>query len=222
MRIASASIGTVRIRKRNGDRLSQTLRLRSWKSLLFKVQHLSLEVEDRLELIREFTPEFERRVMREMGEAPAPEAPIQPESDEPGLVKAQAEPHGEAPANPDPPESDQTKKVPDSVRRLWRSIAVATHPDKVGSDGELGVLYRRASAAWSEGDYATLVGVALDLGVAIEPDESLAAALRQIAEEHERKLSNLEQMAIWQWLQASAEKKAAVVRATSDILKSRR
>lgn len=199
------------------------MRLKSWQSLLFKVRHLNLEVEDRTELIREHSAEFERRVLREMGEA-APPVPVHEDTAERGLAvpgedeeSSRAtddhEEHGGAEAKPG---------LPESAKKLWRSIAIKTHPDRVGTDGELGQLYRRAAAAWNDGELAPLVGVAIELGIPIEPDPSFRQALQSLVEESERKLGDMEKMAVWRWIMAEPEDKSAIVKQTSEILSRNR
>lgn len=199
------------------------MRQKSWQSLLFKVRHLSLEIEDREELIRDNSAEFERRVLREMGEPPRSTADLEL-SGTPGLTRVSKPKPGDEPKLSNEIEQDVTAKenVPPSVRRLWKAIALQSHPDRVGSDGELGRLYRIAASAWAEHDYAALVGVALELGLSIEPDESLAKALRDIVAAHERRLSDLEQMAVWQWIHAEPSDKPAIITRTSQIVASRR
>lgn len=199
------------------------MRQKSWQSLLFKVRHLSLEIEDREELIRDNSAEFERRVLREMGEAPRSTADLEL-SGTPGLTRVSKPNPGDEPKLSDELEHESTVKqgVPPALRRLWKAIALQSHPDRVGSDGELGRLYRIAASAWAEHDYAALVGVALELGLSIEPDESLAKALRDIVAAHERRLSDLEQMAVWQWIQAEPSDKPAIITRTSQVVASRR
>lgn len=207
------------------------MRLKSWQSLLFKVRHLSLEVEDRMEQIREHSAEFERRVLSEMGEAPASHSESD-DAQEHGLVPSIT---GRLPPQDEPQDTGRTadpfqeakdsgggSKMPESAKKLWRSIALKTHPDRVGTDGELGQLYRAASAAWNDGNLAGLIGVALELGMAIEPDESFFGALRTIAEQTEEKLGSLESMAVWQWLQADEEDRDEVVKRTSQIISAKR
>lgn len=207
------------------------MRQKSWASLIFKVRHLSLEVEDRTELIREHAADFERRVLSKMGVAP-------PENDAEGAATS-----GESalvllpksgPNHEQPPPLEGTAvgevggvqasepAVPEAVRKLWKAIAKASHPDRVGSDGDLGKLYRVAAAAWAERDFAGLVGVAVELGLAIEPDEALGAALRQVVSDHERRLAEIEKMAVWCWIQADDEEREGIVSRTSEIVASRR
>jgi len=200
------------------------MRQKSWQSLLFKVRHLSLEVEDRQELIRENSAEFERRVLREIGD-PVPAERSSPEQEIASASKelARSEPVGDLPPPADDqPEAAVPEGIPDAVRRLWKAVALKSHPDRVGSDGELGRLYRVASAAWTARDFAGLLGVALELGLAIEPDEALGKALAEIVSTQEKRLAELEQMAIWQWIQADPASKPDIVKRTSEIVAARR
>ena len=99
---------------------------------------------------------------------------------------------------------------------LWRAIAVLTHPDKVGSDGAYGKLYRRASSAWQDRNWSDLVGVALDLGMTLEQDEGLHGALVGVRARHEAQLKGIEETALWQWIVAETdERRAAIVREVS-------
>jgi hypothetical protein len=198
------------------------MRQKSWASLIFKVRHLSLEVEDRTELIKEHVANFERLVLQKMGEPPPEnQAEVSAASGESTLVLlVKSEPIAAAREAEVAQASDHT--IPEAVRKLWKAIAKASHPDRVGADGDLGKLYRVAAAAWAERDFAGLVGVAVDLGLAIEPDEALGAALRRVVSDHERRLAEIDQMAVWCWIQAEDEERDGIVIRTSEIVAARR
>lgn len=189
------------------------------------MRHLALELDDRKELTQSSAGEFLSLVRSEMGE---PEKPAQ--EDEPGLVPA-----GEPTRGPEVPEDrpeepaveggepEPEKRPPDAVRKLWRAIAVVTHPDKVGHDGDRGKLYRRASAAWQEKNWSELVGVALELGLPIEPDQALYDALLAVRNQHQDQLDNIEDTALWQWIVAESDgRKAEIVREVSEQIAARK
>lgn len=198
------------------------MRNKSWQSLLFKVRHLTLEIEDREELIRENSAEFERRVLREMGEETRPTADLE-FSGPPGVTMVSKPQQSDEPKLSDAIEHDVPvkDKVPPAVKRLWKAIALQSHPDRVGSDGELGRLYRIAASAWADHDFAALVGVALELGLYVEPDDALAKALKEIVVAHERRLADMEQTAVWQWLHAEPSDKPAIIMRTVKIVANR-
>lgn len=195
------------------------MRPKSWQSLLFKASHLNLEVEDRIEMIREHSAEFERRVLREMGES-SPPIPSNDEPFERGLSRTdhnrESSQSSGGPSDSSPQETKST--LPDAAKKLWRSIAVKTHPDRVGTDSELGQLYRRAASAWNDGELGPLIGVAIELGIPVDPEPSFRQALNSLVEESERRLEDMEKMAVWRWIVAQPEDKSAIVKQTSEIL----
>ena len=200
------------------------LRPKAWQALLYRVRHLALEIDDRKEVVQANSAEFLALVRREMGEPERAQ-----EEGEPGLVPAGQPQRGPEvpPRAGDEPGGDAepteaAERPPEAVRKLWRTIAVATHPDKVGSDGERGKLYRRASAAWQERNWSELVGVALELGLPIEPDESLYQALVAVRDRHEEQLDGIEETALWQWLIAETdERRSEIIREVSAQLSAK-
>lgn len=204
------------------------IRPKAWKALLHRVRHLALELDDRQELTETHAPEFIRLVQTDLGE-PATET-TKPDPSEVGLVVSRAAqegpevpPRGRGPTEDSPAPENDDAAPPDAARKLWRAVAVATHPDKVGSDGELGQLYRRASAAWQDRNWSELVGVGLELGLTIEPDQALYEALMTIRDKSERKLAQLEDTALWQWIVSEDEdRKTAIVRDVSQQMKAKK
>lgn len=194
------------------------LRPKAWQALLYRVRHLALEVDDHKEVVQANSAEFLALVRREMGESER-----EPEEGEPGLVPAgQAHPGPEEPSGAgdesggDAEHAEAAERPPEALRKLWRAIAVATHPDKVGADDDRGKLYRRGSVAWQARDWSELVGVALELGLCIEPDESLYDALIIMRDRHEQQLSAIEQTGLWQWFVAETEqRRTEIVREVS-------
>ena len=193
------------------------LRPKAWQALLYRIRHLALEIDDRKDVVQARSSEFLALVRREVGE---PETPAN-EAGEAGLVPVLAGPPERGPGGPQGTEDDAEggpleARPPEALRKLWRAIAVLTHPDKVGSDGAYGKLYRRASSAWQDRNWSDLVGVALDLGMTLEQDEGLHGALVGVRARHEAQLKGIEETALWQWIVAETdERRAAIVREVS-------
>jgi hypothetical protein len=200
------------------------MRPKSWKSLLLKARHLDLEVEDHRDLLKEHTLEFDRLVREAAGEPPPEPSPPPPEaSDDPhGLVPfvepEEAVPNTGAPAQPPEPEID----CPEAVRKLWRAIATATHPDKTRNDPELTALYKEAAEAWSEGAFEKLIDIAVELGIPIPMDEGLVPYIQKRADRLQTEVQEIESLAIWQWIQASEKERARIIQHTARVYQHRK
>lgn len=195
------------------------MRTKSWKSLLLKVRHLAVEVEDRRDVLAQYLPEFDRLVRAAAGEVVEP--PAQPESNEPGLVplkKPEEPPKASGTSSeggsytegiPDPSPDDTS--YPEAARKLWKAIAAATHPDKTGNDPELTEVYKRASEAWKNRQFEVLLDIAIELDIVISADENLVPYIQQRSETLSNEIQHIDRLAVWHWVNAPEEEKARIV-----------
>lgn len=178
---------------------------RKWKSMSLKVEHLRLEVEERSELIEQFEKDFlEELAGIETEDIPGVESkPVVPQQVVIDQTQDQAE---ELQFNePDEP-------APEDAKKLWKSIAVACHPDKTGNDPHKTELYKKAVAAWKTRSYDELYRIAVELGLELPDatDESLQT-LVSISSDLEKKLKDTEQNVLWMWGTTSPEKKRGII-----------
>ena len=150
------------------------------KSLALKVQHLRLEIEDREEEMRSAEEEFLKEISSIdcedlVKKSPPPPAPPQVVSNDSSIPDEVLE-------------IDKAPEGPEEMKSLWRSIAIATHPDKTGGDPEKDDLYKRANEAWKKGEYSKLVQIALELGIDPPDTESSLSLLEEMTHDLEKKL----------------------------------
>jgi hypothetical protein len=176
------------------------------KSLKLKVEHLKLELEDR----EEETSKIEKEFLELLASLEVEEIPHAPQSPLPGQVeiKQPVEGSGEEEVQPASPIQDH----PEEFKKIWKQVAAATHPDKTNNDPEATELYKRATAAWNSGNYADLIGVAMELGIDI-PEQSNAdlEVLQSAATDLEGRIKSLEGSVLWEWRNAPPDKKDRIL-----------
>lgn len=102
---------------------------------------------------------------------------------------------------------------PEEMRKLWKSIAVATHPDKTGGDADMTETYKRASRAWEDKKYEELISIAMDLGIQTEEtDDSSVVLLSMRSDQIQDRISKIESSVLWQWRQAPQDRKDAIIK----------
>lgn len=178
---------------------------RRWKSLSFKVEHLRLEVEDREEEIKKYEQEFLEELSKlEVEDIPGEESkPIVPQVDV--VLPEGDDSSGEvAPA--------EATAGPEEMKKLWKMVAAASHPDKTKNDPKKTELYKRAAEAWKNKSYDELYRVALELGID-PPDasEESIAVLAGISSDLEAKLKESETSVMWMWGTTSPDKKQGII-----------
>lgn len=182
---------------------------RKWKSLSLKVEHLRLELEDKEEEGQSLEELFREEISKfELEDVEVP--PIFKGMDGPQINVKEAD----ASADKELEQSgsvDESER-PEEMKKLWKSIASATHPDKTGGDPEKTKLYKDASRAWSEGSYDELCRIAASLGLDLpESSDASLTALEKVAVDLEKKLKTLENSVLFEWAEATPEKKAAIL-----------
>jgi len=187
-------------------------RKRKWKSLTFKVEHLRLEVEDHDETMKELEKEFFQELAKMVEDNVIPESVVAMDPDT-GPAKINVK----GGANEDPPPIESAKKdadLPDDIKKLWKTIASMTHPDKTGNDPQMTKLYLAASAAVEDGSIDEIIRVAMELDIEI-PEASTAAVakLETIAKDLQRKIDMTESSVLWKWGNASPEIKKNIINA---------
>ena len=178
---------------------------RRWKSLKLKVEHLRLELEEKEEVGQSLEDQFRDEIAKLQLEDIEIPAPLQ------NLANARIIDRTEGAEVQDSGSVDMSDR-PEEMKKLWKAVAAAAHPDKTGNDEEKTALYKMASVAWTEGSYDELCRIAGVLGIDI-PLESPAAvsALEKIAEELEKKIKDAEKSVLFEWGAAPENKKAAIL-----------
>lgn len=201
---------------------------RRWKSLIHKVEHLKIELEDHKDEVKEYEADF-TAALREAESALNPEQPDITAENVEGISaemvvgsaatnfeNSEADNSGNENTNDEDeiedhfPISEDTR--PDSMRKLWKAIASATHPDRTGGNPELTEIYKKASRAWTAGSYEDLFEAALEARVKLpDPDPDLVEMLEKRSSAISSEISSIEQSVLWMWGRASKEKKDAIL-----------
>lgn len=193
------------------------------KLLLHKLGYLRLEIESKKSELQEYEIEFNKRY----SQAALPdEAPIDESTDKSNALRQEIIDKNEAVESEDnflnnsetEPESNETvescqssNNAPDDIRKLWKQIAVKTHPDRTNNDPDLTGIYMRALEAYNNGDFDEIIEIALQLFIAVDNlSEETLKKLEHRVEDLEKNLKQVNNNVLWEWAKASDEKKTMI------------
>lgn len=168
---------------------------RKWKSLTHKVEHLRLEVEDRDEAIKDFESDFLRHLSSSV------DGSIEDyEKTETPSTQISSHVIDEKISPELPSANEKIDELPEDIKKIWKSIAVITHPDRTNNDHRKTALYLAASEAVKNGAIDEIIRIAIELGIEI-PEASTASVLRleTLANDLQKKISQTESSILWQW-----------------------
>ena len=121
---------------------------RKIKSLEYSIEHLKLELEEITEEMQDYVADFTKSLYEDADFNEAHSEFANSTKNVSEFVQLT-----EAPV------------LPDDLRKLWKKIALVTHPDKTGNNQRLTRLYRRASDAVKTSSAQELVQIAVELGI---------------------------------------------------------
>ncbi|MBM3298363.1 MAG: hypothetical protein FJY85_00230 [Deltaproteobacteria bacterium] len=185
-------------------------RKRKWKSLNHKVEHLRLELEDR----NEFISEIESQFLQELSKLTdgSIEEPTSQEPDLPPPVVVDMSSGLET--DEVMSSAEKGEPLPEDIKKLWKTIASMTHPDKTGNDPIKTELYLSANKAVEEGAVDEITRIALELNIEIpEASEGAVVKLESLAVDLQKKISETENSVLWQWGSASPNIKQGILEA---------
>ena len=219
------------------------MRKKEWKSFLHKLQFLSSELDDRLELLNENKIEFEKAVLKELGITEYKDPTPPPLNTTLDIVIGYNDSFDKSydfinsnvdTGSPDEPTSDTndtSKKNEDSpdftnhvyFKKLWKLIALKTHPDKTNNDPRLSACYAKAFDSLNKEEYEILFEVAIEIGIEIpEPDEDTLMVLKERQKKLEETIQHYGKLALWQWIQADPGQKRVIVKSAAEMQKKRK
>lgn len=202
------------------------MKSKKWRRLVHKVEYLKLDLEDKEEEMRAIEAQFITR-LSEVDPGFNSPPPPPPQKDPPGEeIQEKTQHQVNVVDQTEPAKSDDKKEEPESppptvaaderpenMRKLWKAIALATHPDKTGGDQSKTDLYKRANRAWEERKYEELITIAIDLDIPTEEaDENAATLLEARSNQISARISQIESSVLWQWHHAPEDKKDAIIR----------
>ena len=108
----------------------------------------------------------------------------------------------EKPQDPEPEEVDKPEP-PEWAKKLYRKIALVSHPDRASDDfpkDKLKKIFIETADAMSEGDFEKLLGFALELGIEEENDDtSIMPLLSKRVKDVKREIQEIEKCPEWLW-----------------------
>jgi hypothetical protein len=108
---------------------------------------------------------------------------------------------------------EEIEECPESMKKLWKSIAMVSHPDKTEGDDEATSLYKKAVAAWRDKSYEDLLDIAIDLNVKLpDPDQKLLDTVVKKCSTISDRIKKIEGSVFWVWGHAPQDKKDQIVK----------
>lgn len=117
-----------------------------------------------------------------------------------------------------PPETGVTEReedhpprpdTPPWAKKLYRSVAMATHPDKVEDPSlipEMTKLFNTAARAIKQGELGDLIDLAVELGMEIDlPASEMARVIRDKIEHAQEKIHSMENCLAWVWCETESD-----------------
>lgn len=109
--------------------------------------------------------------------------------------------------SPPPPGSskslneDLSKKIhPEWAKKIFRKIAMITHPDKTSNPEKDSKLFLRASNSFSSGDYEDVLSIAIELAIPLDLETPvLGIMLQKKISATKSSISELEKKVPWLW-----------------------
>lgn len=107
-------------------------------------------------------------------------------------------------SQPDPQSEDSFSKseMPDWAKRLYKKIALISHPDRTLKDhrkDKLSKIFTDCAQAVGDGDYKRLLGYALDLDIDIEDVSDASSLLSERINSLKQEISDVEGSLTWLW-----------------------
>lgn len=97
-------------------------------------------------------------------------------------------------------------------KKLWRAIARLTHPDVVGDDPEMMILYKAAASAAERRKWEELLDISSELCVPLsDPHPVLLAGADKRCVYYENMIRKVRSSVAWQWKHSGDEAKAEIV-----------
>lgn len=193
------------------------------KLLLHKLGYLRLEIETKKLELQEHESEFAKRyqekedpedgTQEEPRQAQREEGPSeQPVEKDDSTEKSNDSFSSEKNEAQEPPvDSFQSPDTSDDIKKIWKQIAVKTHPDRTGNDADLTEIYKRSLSAYNNANYEELIEIALQLFIKIEfLSEATIELLESRAKTLEKNLDEIKNNVLWSWAEAPEEKKAVI------------
>jgi len=174
---------------------------RKFKKLTLQYSFLKLEKEDVEEISSKGAAELEKAYREKYGNN------IQDKTETP--IPSEEEPEG-------PEESEEIELQVDEeknkdLKKLYRKIAIATHPDKTGSD-DYSDIFNKAAQAYKSNDLAQLLNIAGNLNIEIiELSRESLLLLEDNIKSLAADINILKDNTAWYWSNAKTEEEKEAI-----------
>lgn len=203
---------------------------RKIKLLLHKLGYLRLEIEVKTEELSQHEQEFNEKYYSSFKEeeepSPPPPQPPQPNDHVPPPPSDDTEEKTEEKVDDNvlqPEPTPSADKEPEDMRKIWKQIAMATHPDKTGNDPEKTELYKKAGDAYKEKRYDEIIEIAIALGLDLENlSDETTKLLEKRVEDLEKKLQGIQLNVLWEWSRGDDEKKTKIEKMLNSYRKKKK
>jgi len=214
------------------------MRDKKWKSLVFRLQHLQAELDDRQELLDDHKHAFDAAIQKIIKEylhsKTKSTEEINPVDEETStaLVKKADDPSTDSDDTNEPEGisnledqeiHNEVDSIPEVFKKLWKSIASLTHPDKTNNDERYTKVYKESLVHYKEKNFGNLIITALELGILNNHiDNGLIPHINDSISVAENRIKHIDGLALWQWLNTEDEdQKKNITNLTAAIMKSR-
>jgi len=117
----------------------------------------------------------------------------------------------------------EEEKEPEDLKKIWKQIAMATHPDKTGNDPEMMEVYKKASDAYKNKRYDEIIEIALSLSIDLSfVSMDVAEILERRTAELEKKLKELQGNVLWDWASGDEAKRTKIEKVLNSYRKKKK
>jgi len=165
---------------------------RKIKSLEYSVEHLKLELEEATDEMGKYVGEFTSELYKQVDLTQAEDATAGTKNHNPVLDEVN--------------QINDRQVQPDELKKIWKKIALVTHPDKTGNNPRLTGIYKKAARAWATYDANTMLQIAVELRLDISElsREAMIDVLHGVQKNLLLKLKDLESSVLLQWGRAKS------------------
>ena len=179
------------------------------KSLKLKSEYLKLELEEKIEETTKYEKEFMDVLLQlELEDLPDELGAIQQKSTAATVEVLDDQAVDIAPEQGEVKEEEK----PEELKKLWKQIALLTHPDRSGNDPEKVEMYKRAAVAWDAKNYAEIISIAEELGIDLPEDTVVDLhILEKFIDDLQGKIKENEGSILRAWATAPQNKKEKIL-----------
>jgi hypothetical protein len=202
---------------------------KKWSALLHKISYLRFELDDKQEKIAVYEKELTQKFNNVADESDhqahfndknkdliEKEKKIKEEKEQDSSEQSSVD--VDEPVEENLVESCNNESIiNDSFKKVWKQIALKTHPDIASGNPEL---YKKAQQAWNTGKLEVLLDIAAELSITVpDPTEDMIKTLEERVNNIEKEIKKIESNTLWAWGSAEEDKRDVIV---NEILKFRR